>query len=103
MPEAAKGVTPADLPIMRMKCRTCPFKRDHEDSVRQAVSRKLLSATQLCHHPRLHGKTETHICRGARDEQLTLMHRMGIIPKPTDAAWRSTWLEMQARSKGDPE
>jgi hypothetical protein len=48
----------------------------------------LTEASQICHHPHLHGKPETHLCRGARDFQLQIFHRLGVIEAPTDKAWR---------------
>jgi len=40
--------------------------------------------------PRLFGRQETHLCRGTRDRQIELMHRLGVIPEPTDEAWEAT-------------
>jgi hypothetical protein len=51
------------------------------------MERTLLQASQICHHPRIHGEPETHLCRGARDEQLTILYRLGWIPEATDAAF----------------
>lgn len=51
-------------------------------------------ASQICHHPRLHGHTETHLCRGARDHQLVVFHRMGVIDAPTDEAWAAKRKEL---------
>lgn len=79
-------------PVMKKKCVTCPFRTDAEGKhpdVRlvDTIINKLWRASQICHHPRLKGKPETHICRGARDIQLTIWHRLGILAKPTDKAW----------------
>jgi len=49
--------------------------------------RCLSEASQICHHPILNGKTETHLCRGARDFQLEIFHRLGVIESETDQAW----------------
>lgn len=37
------------------------------------------------------------LCRGARDVQLQIFHRMGLIAAPTDKAWADKWREMQSR------
>ena len=47
----------------------------------------LTEASQICHHPRLDGKEETHLCRGARDFQLEIFHRIGFLHTPTDESW----------------
>lgn len=83
----------SEWPVMIRKCKTCPFKRD-ETGVEQCQeiadmvrARCMTSASQICHHPRLHGKRENSLCRGARDHQLQMFYRMGVISAPTDEAW----------------
>lgn len=78
-------------PVMAEKCASCPFREGGDIELRNRVlGRTILQASQICHHPRLHGKKQTHLCRGARDEQLTILYRMGLIPEPTDAAFEET-------------
>jgi hypothetical protein len=78
-------------PVMSEKCASCPFRDDGDKILRARVlERTILQCSQICHHPRTHGKKETHLCRGARDEQLTILYRMGLIPEPTDAAFAET-------------
>ena len=73
---------------MPAKCSTCPFGPSGDRQLAAAVlDRTLFQSSQICHHPRLAKKKETHLCRGQRDEQLTLLHRMGLIEEPTDAAF----------------
>lgn len=47
----------------------------------------LTEASHICHHPRLEGKSETHLCRGARDYQNTMFYRLGVLESPSDDAW----------------
>lgn len=81
------------FPVMPAQCPTCPFRTDangrHPDVrlVSRIQLRCLTEASQICHHPRSQGKLETHLCRGTRDYQLQLFHRMGILDAPTDEAW----------------
>jgi hypothetical protein len=83
----------ASMPVMKRQCATCPFRTDdhgrHPDVklVNRIQDQCLNEASQICHHPALEGKPETHLCRGARDFQLTIFHRMGVISEPTDTAW----------------
>lgn len=85
---------------MKGKCPTCPFNKggngreaapDIADMVRH---RCLTEASQICHHPRLHGKKEDHLCRGARDFQLEVFHRIGLLETPTDEAWKKKMQEI---------
>ena len=73
---------------MPAKCTTCPFGENGDRRLAANVlDRTLFQSSQICHHPVLHGKNETHLCRGQRDEQLELLYRMGWIEEPTDAAF----------------
>lgn len=78
---------------MKRQCATCPFRTDergrHPDArlVNKIQAQCLSEASQICHHPSLTGKPETHLCRGARDFQLTIFHRLGVLDAPTDEAW----------------
>jgi hypothetical protein len=76
-------------PVMAHRCSSCPFNDDGDMEVRNAVmGRTILRASQVCHHPRLYGKKESMLCRGARDEQLTILYRLGMLDEPTDEAFR---------------
>lgn len=77
------------MAVMPAKCKSCPFGPDGNRGVMESVVSRLvkLSSSQICHHPRLHGKRESHLCRGGRDFQLTLLHGMGMLSEPTDEAF----------------
>ena len=78
-------------PVMQEQCASCPFREGGDMQLRKNVlARTLLQASQICHHPKLYGKKETHLCRGARDEQLVLLHRLGLLAEPTDECFRET-------------
>jgi hypothetical protein len=75
-------------PVRKTMCASCPFRADGDRELAgQVLERTLFQASQICHHPRLHGKREHELCRGQRQEQLTLLYRMGIIDAPTDEAF----------------
>ena len=83
---------------MKKKCETCPFWKRHIGEIQTAnmvEARCLSTASQICHHPRLFYKKETHLCRGARDYQLTIFHRLGVIKAETDEAWAKAWEKIQ--------
>lgn len=80
-----------DMPIMQQKCASCPFREGNDLELRNRImERTIFQASQICHHPALKGKQQTHLCRGARDEQLNLLHRMGMIHEATDKAFKET-------------
>lgn len=77
-------------PVMKSKCPSCPFGPNGNEDVRNSVVTRLFSASQICHHPALHGKEENRLCRGARDLQLQMLHRMGMLNNPTDECFAET-------------
>lgn len=80
----------SNMPVMKGKCKSCPFHEKHQGQIEIANmvrKRCMTEASQVCHHPQLQGKKETHLCRGARDYQQQIFHRMGVIDAPTDEAW----------------
>lgn len=88
--------------VMKRKCETCPFHTNERgryacpDLVSRIMKQVLTDSSQFCHHPRFVEKPETYICRGARDVQLEIFHRLGVIDSPTDEAWEQ---EGQRRQK----
>jgi hypothetical protein len=89
----------ADWHVMPAQCRTCPFgEHGDKELMNQVIQRTALQCSQICHHPALTGKPETHLCRGARDYQLQLLHRMGLIDEATDEAFRIKSEEYRVKS-----
>lgn len=79
-----------NFPVMKKMCPTCPFRHEHEGQIETAnmvKARCMTRASQICHHPSLHGKKQDHLCRGARQFQITMFYRLGIIDAETDEAW----------------
>ncbi|MBW4533713.1 MAG: hypothetical protein KME09_07215 [Pleurocapsa minor HA4230-MV1] len=66
-------ITIDTYPVRKKQCATCPFRTDstgrHPDPmlVSRIQQQCLTEASQICHHPRLIGKPKTHLCRGARE------------------------------------
>lgn len=88
-------MTITDMPVMASCCPTCPFGPHGDRAVREMVeARCVAKSSQVCHHPRLHGREETHLCRGARNHQLTVFYRLGVIDAPTDEAWAAKRKEL---------
>lgn len=97
----ATGITDIrGWPVMQAKCPTCPFNKNRDgkeqlpDLADKVRRRCLTQASQICHHPRLKGKKQNHLCMGARDFQLQVFHRLGVLDEPTDAAWDKKAEEM---------
>lgn len=79
-----------DFPLRKTKCQTCPFGEYGSVEVRIAVESRVLSeASQTCHHVK-----DKALCRGARDFQLMIFHRIGMLDAPTDEAWDRKRKEM---------
>jgi hypothetical protein len=100
MPRAAKPVKIKSWPVRKAMCPSCPFREggDRQLAARVLV-RTLFKASQICHHPRLSGGKQHELCRGARNEQLTLLCRMGLLPAPTDAAFKAKLVELGLEGK----
>lgn len=84
---------------MKKQCSTCVFAKNEDGSWLNPVLAKLVegrmwSCSQVCHHPSLFGRRETHLCRGTRDRHIEIFHRMGFLEEPTDAAWEAKRKEL---------
>jgi hypothetical protein len=84
-------------PVMKSKCSTCPFGPNGDRLTECGVTERVvrMEGSQICHHPVLKGKRETHLCRGARDLQLRVLAAVGVIEEATDDAYNR-----RARSLG---
>ena len=74
------------LPLMPEMCGSCPFSTS-EKRIRLAPQTEahiraylLEGISHLCHHAQLTQEAgePTHTCRGGRDYQLTMFHRLGL-------------------------
>ena len=85
------------MPIMAQRCSTCPFNPDGDQELRSKIMQRVVTeASQTCHSTGvMHGRPDTHLCRGARDFQLEYLHRIGFLAEPTDACWAAKWQEIQ--------
>jgi hypothetical protein len=82
-------------PVRKTMCLSCPFREGGDRQLAaRVIERTIFKASQICHHPALSGKKEHELCRGARNEQLTILHRMRLITEPTDAAFRAKLVEL---------
>lgn len=72
---------------MKFLCASCPFQPGGDAHLRASIEARAFSNSQICHHPVLNGKKETHLCRGSRDYQLEMLYRLGFIVAPTDEAF----------------
>ena len=74
------------------QCKTCPFKQENYSMLsggrwEEIYGYLLKGVNHLCH-----STNDTTVCRGGRDWQLTIFHRMGFIREATDTA-----LEMEMK------
>lgn len=80
------------------RCKTCPFRDTGWTHLRGFLEhRAMTEATPICHSTGPEALVDNPIseqelaCRGARDFQIMLFHRMGVIAQPTDECWRATY------------
>lgn len=86
---------------MPAQCKTCPFNEDGDKYIREGVVSRIVAmqGSQICHHPALDGKPQTHLCRGARDLQLKILTALGLLSEPTDAAFAAKSAELLDRKE----
>jgi len=90
-----KKLRPVDMPVMKTKCPTCPYRDGGFECLRDETTRMVLSeASRICHHHQLHAKPGTYLCRGARDVQLRYFAFIGFLPEATDEAWSAKCKEL---------
>ena len=91
------------LPVLKEKCATCPFREGspYAHLAPQLTLSAASEASRICHSTgsgnainRRTGRKPA-LCRGARDFQLQMFHRLGVIEKPTDEAWEAAWQRMR--------
>ena len=81
-------------PVQPQMCATCPWRdrSPHAHLVPTLEHSALSEASRVCHSTGSNainartGKPEM-LCRGARNTQLQVLHAMGFLDAPTDAAW----------------
>ena len=86
-----------NLPVRLKQCQSCPFNSTASGdwlAVRPLLTHRALNeGTPICHSTgqalvRHNGeRLPAHLCRGARNLQLTLFYALGYITAPTDEAW----------------
>ena len=89
-------------PLRKTMCKTCPFRDGSPyERLREGLTASALNeASRICHSTgssnginRRTGKPP-HLCRGARDVQLSVMCALKVIEDATDEAWNAKRVEM---------
>jgi hypothetical protein len=86
-----KGATP----VRAHQCASCIFRYDgnqvelRPDRLADIQGYLIRGRTHLCHEPDAKGRRDALACRGGRDFQLQIWHRLGLLPEPTDEALRA--------------
>lgn len=72
----------------KLPCSSCPFIGGYGEAKigTVAVTEYRVSLLSGCNHLCHSDPTNKTICRGGRDFQLQVFHRLGIIENPTDEA-----------------
>jgi hypothetical protein len=88
-----KRISIKNWPVRKATCHSCPFRlnaetgREQDPQLASEIQTRLLEASQVCHAPREFGNPEYQVCRGARNWQLQIWHRLGVLDEPTDKDW----------------
>lgn len=89
-------------PVMKEMCATCPFRKGSPYAylASDLTNSALGKSSRICHSTgsnnainKRTGKPRA-LCRGARDIQLQVFHRLGVIEAATDEAWEAKCKEM---------
>lgn len=73
-----------ELPVMKVHCKTCPFKPDEKGRWRdvqlanEVVSRTLFNSQQICHGTEGKNRKANNRCKGAFDHNMQIYERMGF-------------------------
>jgi hypothetical protein len=83
---------------MAKQCATCVFAKRPDGrwlnpDLAELVERRMMSCSQICHHPQLKGKPETHLCR-ARGTARSRSFTGSALAEATDAAWEAKRREL---------
>lgn len=87
-----------NAPPQDVQCATCIFRHDGnqvelEPGVMEGILKYLLEGRgHLCHSAK-RGKDTERTCRGGRNFQLEIWHRLGHIKAPTDEALKEAMIE----------
>jgi len=90
----------SSIPTRKTKCATCPFRDDspYADLRNELTISALSESSRICHSTGVNALYTTRkpeqLCRGARDQQLQVLHAMGFLSEATDDAWDAKCREM---------
>ncbi len=91
----SKNIT--GMKVNASRCHSCPFNENGCASIREMVQgRCMTEASQICH-----GTDNKTLCRGARDFQIQMFHRLGVLKEPTDKCWNETWEKMKDKKRAN--
>ena len=104
MPKKKPKAKPADMPVQKSMCATCPWREGSPyEFLRNELARSaVMESNRICHstgsssivYPKGTGKPD-RVCRGARNTQLAVFHGAGFLAAPTDEAWCAKVEEMR--------
>jgi hypothetical protein len=89
--------------VRRTNCATCPWREGSpyaylKDKLQESA---ITEGSRICHSTGSNNAINHRtgkppmICRGARDEQLQFLHRIGFLREPTDRCWNERVKELK--------
>ena len=78
--------------VRKNQCKTCPWrpKSPLNHTVPEIAQKAITEHNHYCHNEQLEGRTPTILCRGTRNYQLKIFHKLGVLAEPTDDCWKET-------------
>jgi hypothetical protein len=86
--------------VQPKQCATCIFRTDGNEvelnpgRLTEIQCYLAKGTPHECHTPQKLGQRKHIVCRGGRDFQLQIFHRMGLLDEPTDACLEAKMKEL---------
>lgn len=77
-------INASDLPVMKAKCKTCPFKENENgywqdvELANTVIGRTLFKGHQICHGTEGGNRKPNNRCKGAFDHNMEIYERLGF-------------------------
>jgi len=91
-----------DLTPNPHRCKSCPFNPEGDANLADKVRQRSLEASQICHGTEGPQREPRSLCRGARDYQIQILYRLGVLAQPTDQCWQQTYTEQKKTPSTTP-
>ena len=70
------------LDVQPERCKTCPWRVGNQELITKITAKVLNHSNHICHNH------DTKVCRGSRDVQIQVFHRLGVLEVPTHQGYK---------------